>query len=239
MRPEFMRAFNAHWPAVFPVRLLIAVTAIWLCAGLASILLQSSSAALKHRLWAVSIAAALLMPLLVLILPEWRLGIIRSEPQVQIVADAQRSLPAPVVASHIEAAAAEESDRVPVNRSLHAASIEAEPRNPSPIQAAPPLVSAQPPEHKIAPTTVDLGHSFSLSWLILLAWAIPAIWLGVRMILSRRAVSHLIRQTLPVNDRWRTAFARLCEKHGTAQPLLRVTSRRLRHSARGSSDQRF
>ncbi|MGQ0633605.1 MAG: carboxypeptidase regulatory-like domain-containing protein [Planctomycetaceae bacterium] len=68
------------------IRLIFSLTALWLLAGLGVFLLRSSSAAVRHRAWALSMLAALLLPVVLLCLPEIRLGWIAParEPAIQV-----------------------------------------------------------------------------------------------------------------------------------------------------------
>src|ERR1700753_1215318 len=62
--------------AGFAIRLAFAVTAAMVCALLASALLRRASAALRHRVWALGIVVALLVPAILVALPQRRLGLI-------------------------------------------------------------------------------------------------------------------------------------------------------------------
>src|SRR5258708_36387733 len=58
------------------IRLVAGVTLIWLLASVAVIAMRRSSAALRHRAWALSTLAALTLPGMLLVLPEARLGLV-------------------------------------------------------------------------------------------------------------------------------------------------------------------
>src|SRR4051794_21086669 len=58
----------------FAIRSVLAATATWVLAALACVLLRSSSAAVRHRVWSTSAAACLVLPALVLVVPQWRIG---------------------------------------------------------------------------------------------------------------------------------------------------------------------
>src|SRR4051794_41709390 len=55
-------------------RLTVAVSLVWLLAAVTTLLLRRGSAALRHQLWSLSTAAVLLLPALLITLPEWRVG---------------------------------------------------------------------------------------------------------------------------------------------------------------------
>ncbi|MGE5609065.1 MAG: M56 family metallopeptidase [Bacillota bacterium] len=60
----------------FVLRVMCGVSVVWLAAAVGGLLLRRSSAALRHRIWAMSTVAVLGMPAAVLLLPEWRVGTI-------------------------------------------------------------------------------------------------------------------------------------------------------------------
>jgi len=64
--------------AGFVVRLAFAVTAALLCAVLVSTLSKRFSAALRHKVWSFGIVVSLLIPAMLLVVPERRLGLIGS-----------------------------------------------------------------------------------------------------------------------------------------------------------------
>src|SRR5689334_7546331 len=80
------------------LRLIVAVTAVWVVASAAALLLRRASAALRHQVWSLSTVAVLLLPALHVTLPEWRVGRIEL-PQVAALSATPapvREVPAPV-----------------------------------------------------------------------------------------------------------------------------------------------
>src|SRR5688572_27601605 len=64
--------------AGFAIRVAFGVSAVWLAAGAAALVLRwRSSAALRHRLWSLATLAALALPALAALLPAWRVGAVR------------------------------------------------------------------------------------------------------------------------------------------------------------------
>src|SRR5579864_1917319 len=59
---------------VWLLRLVFSVTIVCIAGGLATLLLRRTSAAVRHRVCALSVAAALAMPAMILWSPEVRLG---------------------------------------------------------------------------------------------------------------------------------------------------------------------
>ncbi len=218
MQSMLMHALSAPWLVVFSIRLLIAVTAIWLCAGIANVALRSFSAALKHRVWAMSTAAVLLTPVLLLVMPEWKTGIIRAERVEPVIAAA----PSKVVAlpdSQQEITQSELSDRA-----IGGARGPMEPEPMTIPPQKPAIVLAQPAPQALSLTAPRLAVR---SWLIFVVWLVPAMLLIVRMLLARVAVSRMVRASSSPNARGQAALAHLCKKSRTRQPRLRVSDQTL------------
>src|SRR5579862_384939 len=66
--------------AVFVLRLLLATTVAWLLAAGLNVIFGRSSASLRHRVWSMSMAAALALPALLVFLPHWQVAHIAVEP---------------------------------------------------------------------------------------------------------------------------------------------------------------
>jgi beta-lactamase regulating signal transducer with metallopeptidase domain len=86
--------FSTSLPTLsaFGMRLIFAVTLVWLLAGVFAVILRRSSAAMRHRCWALSVLASLAVPVLVPWLPEIRLGWLQSG-RLDSVQGADRSDP--------------------------------------------------------------------------------------------------------------------------------------------------
>lgn len=75
------------------LRLIFSLTILWLATGLVVQLLRRSSAALRHRVWALSVLAAIALPALIIGLPSLQLGWIASGPgQAQRDSTSTRSI---------------------------------------------------------------------------------------------------------------------------------------------------
>jgi beta-lactamase regulating signal transducer with metallopeptidase domain len=221
MQSMLADALNTTWLALFPVRLLIAVTAIWLCAAIASSMFRSFSAALKHRLWAMSTGAVLLTPALLLVMPEWRTGMIKSDGASPIVVAS--SVPSTTITtdgSHesIQRESIGTVDR-PVGGRRHSLPIETEP------------VARGLPAHelrRVQPAIVSpnpappISHRIPWPTVILAAWSVPALLLIVRMLSSHIAAASLLRQSRQADSRWQNTLTRLCEHANTSRPRLVV-----------------
>ncbi|HVC97126.1 MAG TPA: M56 family metallopeptidase [Pirellulales bacterium] len=64
---------DAFWTG-WAVRVVFAVTSVWLAAALVICSLRTASAAIRHRVWALSVIATLVLPALIAALPELRTG---------------------------------------------------------------------------------------------------------------------------------------------------------------------
>ena len=66
--------FSQFAVATTAIHVLIGATAILSIASLSALALTRSSAALRHRIWSLSVGAVLLLPGVVAWAPQWRLG---------------------------------------------------------------------------------------------------------------------------------------------------------------------
>lgn len=64
---------DASWTG-WAVRVVFAVTSVWLAVALVICSLRTASAAIRHRVWALSVVATLVLPALIAALPELRIG---------------------------------------------------------------------------------------------------------------------------------------------------------------------
>ena len=93
-------------PAILVLRLLGAVTLVWLAAlGMTALLSRRSSESLRHHIWSLSTVAALVLPALIYSLPEWRVAHFRvsavAQPLVQLAPEPVHEAPVAIrPASH-------------------------------------------------------------------------------------------------------------------------------------------
>src|SRR5437764_3668982 len=74
MSPILAQAAQLSLAALFVLRLVLAITVVWLGVTVLALLLDRASAALRHRLWAMSMLAAIALPALLAGLPQWHVG---------------------------------------------------------------------------------------------------------------------------------------------------------------------
>jgi beta-lactamase regulating signal transducer with metallopeptidase domain/uncharacterized protein YnzC (UPF0291/DUF896 family) len=130
-------------------------------AGLLTVLLRNTSAALRHTVWSLALGGLLLLPLLTLVVPAWRVAI----------------LPAPDCAPNCESSTLPPTPAMIEAESLIVPAMALEPNAmvPEPDVVAPPSKSA----------TVTV-QSFSMIQIAFLIWA-----LGVALVLARLALGTL------------------------------------------------
>ena len=66
----------------FGFRLIFSLTVLWLTTGIGICLYRRSSAAVRHRIWGLSMVAALVLPLVLFVLPTVRLGWFEAPPNI-------------------------------------------------------------------------------------------------------------------------------------------------------------
>ncbi|HVX12999.1 MAG TPA: hypothetical protein VHC22_17580 [Pirellulales bacterium] len=190
---------------VWAIRFLFSVTMIWLVTAIAALCLQRSSAAIRHRLWAVSTAAALVLPGLVVLFPELGMGWIRL------------SASAAEMKTDIGVASFDHVQPMIVERPAEGATFDG---SPAALNQAP-LRGSQKRSVEIASGRKDALAASSVAWSwfwrfrLLAIWAVPAamivIWLAVAMLSARR----LARRAATIHDEACLALvARLAGKAG-------------------------
>ena len=170
-------------PAEFALRVTFAVTATWAVAGLATLALRSSPAALRHRLWSLATAATLALPALLLVLPEWRVGVI-ALPEGRVAVDTGTRAEAPVTSPDAPPLGGTPGPSLLPGRPLTHAGPPPAPTAPGKVTAAtaaPPPTVAATPARQFSPAAVGI-----------LLWLLPAAWLlarhAVAVVVSRRIV---------------------------------------------------
>ena len=174
--------------ATFTLRLVCGISAVWLAAALAAIVLRRSSAALRHRVWSLSIAAALVLPALVAVMPEWRVGAISLPPAPESPAARVAQASATIVPS---------TPVLPERTAGQAMGIDLPPiEMPHIVPESP---SAPPAAHPISPSAAE---ALSVPWSLWfwLAWLIPALGLILWQAAALLAAHNLVRRSAPLHD---------------------------------------
>ncbi|HEV3303297.1 MAG TPA: hypothetical protein VG055_26830, partial [Planctomycetaceae bacterium] len=200
----------------FPVwllRLVFSVTLVCLSAALASVLLRRFSAAMRHRVWALGVAASLAMPLMILWSPELRLGwlnVAKPRPALPadspLVADLEPSSPAIEFDHRVFEAQGAEANVLTrrATPSGNASGPRALPQqNQLPTVVDTPSDSAASPRSRMVaaaasqPSLVSRIDPNTFWFLILVVPAVCGIWQSVR---SARAVRRVVDEARLVQD---------------------------------------
>jgi beta-lactamase regulating signal transducer with metallopeptidase domain len=155
------------------IRTVLAATATWVLATLACALLRRSSPAVRHRVWAVSAAACLVLPVLVLVVPQWRVG--GRIPAVSQTIAAMTSSP------DRAASAAADRDAQPLN---------------APVAAGVLHGAAVP--HALLPADPAPSQGAAVRWWLFMIWLGPAVWLTLRQLLALAAARALVGNANPI-----------------------------------------
>ena len=157
------------------IRIFLCVTALWGIAGVATIILWRGSAAVRHRIWALACAASLVLPALIFLLPEVRIG-----PPAQI----RRDTVSPMAANPVESRSIIERGGVTSDARLAVITPKTTSPNPEPDTAG------------------DRSSWLVVSWQawLIVAWVIPFIWLMVRHGRAIRAAKNMIASATPITN---------------------------------------
>ncbi|MEX2152263.1 MAG: M56 family metallopeptidase [Gemmatimonadaceae bacterium] len=176
----------------------VRATVLLLGAWIATRLLRRASAATRHLIWTVATAGVLTLPLLAVLLPEWKV------PVVTIVANAD----APAARATPGAAARQES------------------REPSPqIASVPSRSNIQSREQDARSNVMTLTRGFAsrvtVEGFITVLWLSVALLLLSRLAIANARVSGWQRSSRPVDDgRWLTLALRLTREYGIERPVM-------------------
>ena len=190
----------AWWLADWTLRTTLLLVLAWL----ATKLLHKATAATRHLLWKSAIASALLLPLLAMTIPAWRIvPMIPAEwtrtPSSAVTTSTISSGQEPVGSPHRTNAFSSPSGVIGPQRSTdHIASI----KTAHAIAAAP--SAAHPPELQIEP--LSLPAVIATLWLIGLS--IYLFWLAIVTLVARRVLSQATPVTDPTAQRSELSLAR-------------------------------
>jgi len=178
----------------FALRIICGATVVWLVAAVVAWgLRRSAGAAVRHRVWSLACVAAIGIPALLPVLPEWRLGPVSKTAAAppMLPANTAKTPPAPRVDvdhafdAHVDALAEPSVNEPPVTVAI--APPMKEDRKPVASQGstAERLIGAAPYVARPIPwRTIVWG-----------AWAVPAFWLTLRQVRSLHVVYRLVRKS--------------------------------------------
>ena len=217
-----MNAFDARGlfepgAVAFALRILLSVTVVWLIAVVASLALRRWPAALRHRVWALATAAVLLLPALLVVLPEWRVGVIElpkaqadvsGPPPGETSVLARDGVPRPAVS--VAGGTVPLSDAAPSRGGRPAGAV---PGRTAPLDRPAPVNDAAP-----VPATPWRTVAF-------IAWLVPTAWLLARQALAMAASAGLVRRATVVDATGAARLLALAQRLGLRRvPALGETS---------------
>jgi len=192
--------FGTSWIAVADS--VVKATAIFLTAGLASVLLRRRSAALRHVIWTLALGAVLVLPLLSMAMPRWQVKLVTIEAaSSSLVASAEG--PSPTA-----------NQPVPPKR----------------VREGGPTASRQSPDPQSVapgqPTAAQARTPLSLSAILLGVWTIGALLILGRLLAGVIAVQWMSRRTERVTDApWLAQAKSLAEDLGISRRIVFLRSR--------------
>ena len=158
--------------ATFPIRIVVGVTVMWLLAGLAALLLGRFSAALRHRLWSLTMLAAVAMPMAVLLLPEVRLGLVT--PHENVAGNYSNSIPD--LAQESPTTHAPPISPTTETNFPHSANLQ------TPVASTP--VESAPLETSSTDTIVETSPATGSAYLWVVVFLLPPLWQLIRIACS-------------------------------------------------------
>lgn len=190
---------DAAGTIAFVLRLLLAATVTWLLAGAVTLILRRSSASLRHRVWSMSMAATLVLPVLAAVAPQWHVtrimpALIRSADPVRQPDAEPQSYPETSTADS-RAKRGTEGTSGGVSAGIH----RVDHAMFSPAKTDHPVVPAAP-LHATA-----LRHnawSTPIPWLLwpVGAWLVVSLWLVARQAVSLFIAARLVRRGQSINE---------------------------------------
>ena len=190
----------------FAVRVVSGISVVWLLAWMCALALRRSSAALRHRIWTLSVAIALVLPMAATLLPECRIGAIPLP-----------AIPAPAVDHPAQPPHAQASPLVPrqpesVQRGISSS-------KPGESLAVSTGTASRPPANVTRQASTNSRQTGRSAAWVLAAWLAPALWLMLRHALALLAARNLRRRAMPIEDPG--TLSRLAARLGlTATPCL-------------------
>ena len=203
------RAFALHGEidGMFALRVISCATAVWLIGAFTIWAFRRSLvAAVRHRIWSLSCLCALVIPMLLPILPQWRVGPPHSHAAVTSV-HSFNSAPAPVPAVTTSRDERSYMAEVPELSESSPKSLSEERPAYSPSTGHD-LVDRPKGNYEAAGTLNTKPRSTSKTWpslpwssILWISWLLPAVWLFFRQMASLRAARHLVGSGTVINGR--------------------------------------
>ena len=176
----FLTGLDRLWlPAVDA---LIKVTLVLGLAGIATVVLGRSSAAVRHLVWTLALSSALMLPVLSIALPRWQLPIVTLQSSVSLTQAPPALLPPSPKATAMQAA--------PGALRVHAPEAQAESH----------ALPSTAPTAEIAATPRVSFSTFSLTMALVVIWMAGVLAVVGRLVVGLVAVAWMSRRTVRVVD---------------------------------------
>jgi beta-lactamase regulating signal transducer with metallopeptidase domain len=218
---------------VWLLRLVFSVTLVCMAAFLATLVLRRFSAAMRHRVWALSVAASLAMPVMILWSPEVRLGWLTvPNPRAELTADIPKVAEAPTALSATELPRPIEVSKSDSHPSQPVAPFTKKDSSSKAAAAKRPLTAAVdnrrdsasevPKIGLVIPTATQSAHVSLIDptafWLLILV--IPAVCGIWQSLWAAYAIRRVVNEARPIQDAaTRELIADVCHKLGWHRTL--------------------
>ena len=218
----FLTGLDRLWlPAVDA---LLKVTLVLGMAGMATLVLGRSSAAVRHLVWTLALSSALMLPVLSIALPRWQLPIVKLQSSVS-------PTQAPTAPLHSTSSAATASQRLMSERSPEAIAGHAGPlalrehASEAPSGSHALRSTAPPPE--VAATPRGAFSSFPFTNALVAIWIAGVLAVVGRLVVGMVAVAWMSRRTVRVVDApWLPLAVELASELGITRRLTFLESPR-------------
>ena len=204
----FLTGLDRLWlPAVDA---LIKVTLVLGLAGIATVVLGRSSAAVRHLVWTLALSSALMLPVLSIALPRWQLPIVKLQSSVSPT----QAPPAPLHPPSPEASARQAA---PGTLRAHAPEAQSESH----------ALPSTAPTAEIAATPRVSFSTFSLTMALVVIWMAGVLAVLGRLVVGLVTVAWMSRRTVRVVDApWLPLAVELASELGITRRLTFLESPR-------------
>jgi HEAT repeat protein/beta-lactamase regulating signal transducer with metallopeptidase domain len=190
-------------------------------AGIATVILGRSSAAVRHLVWTLSLSSALLLPVLSIALPRWQLPIVKlTTPSLDTSARHTQLLPEPSPSAAIHSTSSHRTASLAAPGALREHAPEAQEQS----QPALPSTAASA---QVAATPRVSFSTFSLTMALVAIWMAGVLAVVGRLVVGIVAIAWMSRRTVRVVDApWLPLAVELASELGITRRLTFLESPR-------------
>ena len=178
---------------IFVLRLLIALSVAWLLSSAVAMLCRHGSAALRHRIWSLSVAAALALPALIALLPQWQIAAIPAPSRATEVAVHSPSAPQE---SQVQIATTD----APAHIDNVTPPVKVPELNVPVISTATPIAASSSEQPALARAGTSGTAKIPVRIWLLTIWLAVAVWLLVRQLAASLAMHTMVRRGRMLRD---------------------------------------